>query len=173
MARSRPVEGLSPSHSFQRAAVAVVTVRARELFDHSSGVLDTADIERVHDMRVASRRLRAALEVFRPCFPKKQLRRVLAEVKALADALGERRDADVAIAATEQLQMAMGAGEQAGVLSFVRLLRAEQIAANEKLAHTLAGKRLESLRSAIDDMLAEAREDADRTAAQATTAAHG
>ena len=48
-------------------------------------------------MRVATRRLRAAIEVFWPCFPPKQGKRILAEVKALADALGERRDRDVAI----------------------------------------------------------------------------
>ena len=37
-------------------------------------VLDVADIERVHDMRVATRRLRAALEVFEPCFPAEPVR---------------------------------------------------------------------------------------------------
>ena len=54
-----------------------------------------AEIERVHDMRVATRRLRAALEVFEPCFPGKAHAAVLRQVKALADALGERRDRDV------------------------------------------------------------------------------
>ena len=42
-----------------------------ELAEHAEGVLDTGDIERVHDMRVATRRLRAALEIFEPCFPAK------------------------------------------------------------------------------------------------------
>ena len=39
---------------------------------HADGVLDTSDIERVHDMRVATRRLRAVLEVYAPCFPRKR-----------------------------------------------------------------------------------------------------
>ena len=51
------------------AAARIVRVRAEELFDHAGGVLDTSDIERVHDMRVASRRLRAVLEIFAACFP--------------------------------------------------------------------------------------------------------
>ena len=46
-------------------------MRADELFGHSEGVLDTSDIERVHDMRVASRRLRAVLEIFEPCFSRR------------------------------------------------------------------------------------------------------
>ena len=49
-------------------------------------MLDTSDIERVHDMRVATRRLRAALEVFEPCFPAKPYAQTLREVKRLADA---------------------------------------------------------------------------------------
>ena len=59
--------------------------------------MDTADIEGVHDMRVATRRLRAAMEIFAPCFPKKRHRGALREVKGLADLLGTRRDPDVMI----------------------------------------------------------------------------
>ena len=65
-------------------------------------MLDVAEIERVHDMRVATRRLRAALEIFEPCFPPKEFRAALARVKQIADALGERRDRDVAIATLEE-----------------------------------------------------------------------
>ena len=75
----------------------MVKVRAKEVFAHSDGVLDLDDVERVHDMRVATRRLRAALEIFEPCFPRKRHRKALKKVKALADALGERRDVDVEI----------------------------------------------------------------------------
>ena len=49
----------------------------REVADHSRDVLDVADIERVHDMRVATRRLRAALEIFEPCFPAGPMRSAL------------------------------------------------------------------------------------------------
>ncbi len=54
-------------------------------------------------MRVATRRLRAALEVFEPCFPAKRWRKALKRVKRLADALGERRDLDVEIELLEGL----------------------------------------------------------------------
>src|SRR3954471_13265218 len=93
---------LDPSEPFADAARRVVPVRGRELAEHSENVLDTSDIERVHDMRVATRRLRAVLEIFAPCFPKRAHREVLDDVKTLADALGERRDPDVHIAALEE-----------------------------------------------------------------------
>ena len=58
-----------PTSPTARAGARIVRVRARELFEHAEGVLDTRDIERVHDMRVASRRLRAVLEIFAPVLP--------------------------------------------------------------------------------------------------------
>jgi CHAD domain-containing protein len=99
VAKPKPIPDLSAEDSYAEAAAKIVSVRAGELSDQARGVLDTGDIERVHDMRVATRRLRAALEIFEPCFPKKPCAQALGEVKRLADGLGERRDRDVAIAA--------------------------------------------------------------------------
>src|SRR5919106_6737849 len=80
MAKAREIEGLSSEEPYASAAAKVVAVRARELVDHSARVLDVDDIERVHDMRVATRRLRAALEVFAPCFPAKEHAAALKDV---------------------------------------------------------------------------------------------
>ena len=60
---------IAPDEPYRAAAARIVRVRARELFEQGAGVLDTRDIERVHDMRVASRRLRAVLEIFAPVLP--------------------------------------------------------------------------------------------------------
>jgi CHAD domain-containing protein len=111
----------------------VVEVRVVEVFEHSDGVLDTEDIERVHDMRVATRRLRAALEVFEPCFPAKRRRKALKRVKALADALGERRDADVAIEFLESFLVEVPAADRSAIEALIDRLREEQREANEAL----------------------------------------
>ena len=62
------------------------------------GVKAAEDIEFIHRMRVASRRLRAALPLFRTCFPQKQYARWMKEIAGITRALGEARDADVQIA---------------------------------------------------------------------------
>ena len=121
-------------------------MRTAEVFEHSDGVLDVADIERVHDMRVATRRLRAALEVFAPCFPRKRHRRALKLVKALADALGERRDRDVAIEFLERFADDAPESDRAAVAALVERLRDEQRRANEELARYVVAKRLKKLR---------------------------
>jgi CHAD domain-containing protein len=131
MAKAREVPGLDGEITFAEAARRAVEVRTEELFAFSEGVLDTSDIERVHDMRVATRRLRAALEIFSPCFPKKEHKALLAEVKRLADALGERRDPDVHIYALEALKTELGQGGRTGVNGLVAELRARQAHGNE------------------------------------------
>jgi CHAD domain-containing protein len=62
------------------------------------GVRAAEDIEYIHRMRVASRRLRAALPLFRSCFPPRQYSRWMLEITRITRALGEARDADVQIA---------------------------------------------------------------------------
>jgi CHAD domain-containing protein len=158
MAKAREIPGIDPDAPYALAAARVVGVRAEELVEHASGVLDVAEIERVHDMRVATRRLRAALEVFRPCFPKEEFKGVLAEVKAIADALGERRDRDVTIAALEDFGEALAAPDRPGIESLVAKLRSEQAEANAELAGFVDQARLDGLRSRLEGLIAAARE---------------
>ena len=157
MARARPVAGLTPADSFRSAAGKVVATRTEELFDHAAGVLDTADIERVHDMRVATRRLRAVLEIFAPCLPRKRHAGVLAEVKVLADALGERRDPDVHIDALGKIAAALPAADQRGIATLVDRFRDEQAGANAGLEEALAEAERADLRGRLH-ALAEATE---------------
>jgi CHAD domain-containing protein len=138
VAKARDIPGLHAELSYREAAAKTVAVRSRELFDHADGVLDTSDIERVHDMRVATRRLRAVLEIYEPCFPRKPLRDALDDVKALADALGERRDPDVQLSQLEEFAAAVKPADRPGVELFAERVRSEQGSANETLAAAIA-----------------------------------
>ncbi|MGH2953766.1 MAG: CHAD domain-containing protein [Solirubrobacterales bacterium] len=156
MAKAEAIPGLDEEVPYALAAARVVSVRTRELIEQAAGVLDTDDIERVHDMRVASRRLRAALEVFEPCFPRDAFEDALRDVKDLADALGERRDRDVTIAALTEVQAAMGAAERAGIAGLIEALRAEQHEANQALAPYVTEGRLAGLRDRLEHLAAQA-----------------
>jgi CHAD domain-containing protein len=158
MAKPRPIPDLSAEESYGEAAARIVEVRSEELAEHSRGVLDTGDIERVHDMRVATRRLRAALEVFEPCFPKNSYRRTLREVKRLADGLGERRDRDVAIASLRSFNDQMPAPDRRGVSSLIDRLAEEQAQANVELAPLVETQSLTPLRESLMELVAAARE---------------
>ena len=137
MAKARDVPGLHAQLPYAQAAAATVRVRAEELFDAQDGVLDTGDIERVHTMRVATRRLRAVLEIYRPCFEPDRYTPVLRDVKALADALGARRDPDVQLEALAALAAAMPRTDLAGIDLLADEVREEQARGNELLAVSL------------------------------------
>lgn len=160
MAKAQTIPGLSADMTFAAAAVATVRVRAEELFTHAEGVLDIDQIERVHAMRVASRRLRAALEVYAPCFPKGDHKRVLRDVKALADALGARRDPDVQLLGLERFAAGLTEADQPGILRFMATTRAEQVQGNERLATALRELDLDDFASRIDALLATVEEPA-------------
>jgi CHAD domain-containing protein len=153
MAKAKPIPDLTADDAYAEAAAKVVSVRGAELAAHAQGVLDTGDIERVHDMRVATRRLRATLEIFEPCFPAKAYGQALTEVKRLADALGERRDRDVAIAALHNFNDQMAAPDRRGVASLIEQLRGEQQQANEDLAPLVSEDNLRALRESMDELV--------------------
>jgi CHAD domain-containing protein len=153
MAKAKPIPDLRSDDAYAEAAAKVVSVRGAELAAHAQGVLDTGDIERVHDMRVATRRLRATLEIFEPCFPAKAYGQALTEVKRLADALGERRDRDVAIAALDNFNDQMAAPDRRGVASLIEQLRGEQQQANEDLAPLVSEDNLKALRESMDELV--------------------
>lgn len=60
-------------------------------------VLKTFDIEAIHDLRVSSRRLRAALGLFEPWLPHKRTTRLKKDLRGLTRALGGLRNIDEAL----------------------------------------------------------------------------
>jgi CHAD domain-containing protein len=143
---------VDPFEPFAVAGARIVRRRADELFAHRDGVLDTTDIERVHDMRVASRRLRAVLEIFAPCFPQGDYKTVLRDVKALADALGERRDPDVHIEAMEAFERDVQATNRPGIDALVARLRQRQARGNDALAGALEDARESDLQARLHSL---------------------
>jgi CHAD domain-containing protein len=146
VAKARDIP-LDPDEPYAEAAVRVVRVRADEVFEHLEGVLDTSDIERVHAARVATRRLRAVLEIFAPCFPRGLYRDVLGDVKRLADVLGERRDPDVHLEAF---------GRRADVAPLLEHLRERQAAGNAALEAELERVDATALRERLGQLASEA-----------------
>ncbi|MDX6658861.1 MAG: triphosphatase [Solirubrobacteraceae bacterium] len=151
MAKARLVE-LDPDMTFAQAAARTVATRTDELFGHAGGVLDTGEIEHVHDMRVATRRLRAALEVFAPCFPRDVHREVLREVKALADALGRRRDPDVHLEALLGLRKRLPPADHPGVDLLIARARAQQADGNVALREALEEALTRDLRGRLGEL---------------------
>lgn len=103
MAKAKEIEGLDCDAGVVAGAKMVLRTRLEEMCALREAALNWDDIEGVHDMRVASRRLRSAIRDFASYFRKHELRRMADDVKRLADALGDVRDRDVVIAGLEKI----------------------------------------------------------------------
>ncbi|MEM0448901.1 MAG: CHAD domain-containing protein [Methanomassiliicoccales archaeon] len=86
-----------PDASWQRLCRETLMPLLEALEKEAKGAREREDVENVHRMRVASRRIRSALEVFRDCFPPKSWKSWRKSMRRVTKALGEARDTDVQI----------------------------------------------------------------------------
>ncbi len=87
----------SDCDSFKYLACLYMKEQIKELSRHLRGARLARDTEYVHQARVSSRRLRAALGMFEKCFPRQQSKKWQKQIKKLTSRLGAARDADVQI----------------------------------------------------------------------------
>ncbi len=85
------------------------------MLEWRAAVLKDEDIENVHKMRVASRRLRAVLDAYESACDPKHFKKVYRQVKKIADMLGQVRDTDVTNAHLQQQLEQVPEDERAGV----------------------------------------------------------
>ncbi|TSE01090.1 CHAD domain-containing protein [Skermania sp. ID1734] len=109
----------------------------------------------VHQMRVATRRLRSVLRSYRSVFDKAQVQELRSELRWLAGILGEARDAEVMAERLETLLAAIGSDLIFGDITdrLPRAQRAHYTAAHTVVVDTLNGTRYRELRSALTDFI--------------------
>src|SRR4028119_1683211 len=94
--------GVDASLSLGELAFAVLRKQFAAMRAHEPGTRLGEDSEELHDMRVATRRMRAALKLFSAALPE-QADFYRNELKWVAGVLGEVRDLDVHIEQLEEL----------------------------------------------------------------------
>lgn len=133
--RSRPLR-LEPDASVEAAFRAIAESCFAHLLANQAAALDGGSAEGVHQMRVALRRLRAGLSLFRIYVDSSETQEVGAELKGLADALGPARDADVFV---DELLAPVLVGHEGD----------ERLAEFHEAAEALRRRRYEELRAAL------------------------
>ncbi len=114
MTRAWPVDDLDPKGALATNARRILAVRMAEFYAFSPAVADETAIEPLHDMRIAAKRLRYTLELFRAVFGARgdtQIERI----KAIQEELGAIHDHDVRILLIED-ELAAVAAEQAAAV---------------------------------------------------------
>lgn len=144
----------------------ILRARLEEMIALRENALDFSDIEGVHNMRVASRRLRGAFSDFAPFLRKKEFPRRL--LKDVADALGSVRDEDVAIQALEKLQAKAKRETAAGIAQLADERRQRREHARTILREAISESALNRLRDKFEAGLERSARVNHKRAAQET-----
>jgi CHAD domain-containing protein len=93
--------GIVADDSMPEAAVKVLRFHFGKMQRREAGTRDGSDAEDLHDMRVSTRRMRAAWRVFDGAFKAGKTRKIRRHLETIADRLGVVRDLDVLIEGLE------------------------------------------------------------------------
>lgn len=105
MAKANKIPELYPDAPLDECLVKILRKRFDEMISFEQGTISGSEIESLHDMRVASRRVQAVFKIFRGVFPKKKFKAEYAELRGLISSLGEVRDLDVFIDKLEKMKL--------------------------------------------------------------------
>jgi CHAD domain-containing protein len=120
---------------------------AEVLFENAAGAQSGENIECLHDMRVASRRLRETFELFGMFYRPSKLKKILNQVKNLTRILGLPREMDVNLALLQEFE---GESDPVVLTAHEHLLEAferRQGKARRKMHRTFEALDLKALRA--------------------------
>jgi CHAD domain-containing protein len=157
MKKSKWIEGLDCGAAARDGIAFVLRAKLERLCALRDAALDFSDIEGVHKMRVASRRLRSALRDFQPFLSKPVSAKRLKDVSR---ALGAVRDEDVAIEMIEKLSAEADEGGRAGVERLAAERRRRREGVRAALRAAISDGALAELRESFNAQLEEAAAEA-------------
>lgn len=144
--KAKEIAGLDCGAGAGAGISLVVRTRLEEMCAFREAALDWSDPSGIHDMRVASRRLRSVVGDFSPYFRSRKLQHARDDLKQIADALGAVRDEDVEIMALEKLATQIPPELVAGIEQFAEERRLRRNRSRSELEEVLTGNALSELR---------------------------
>lgn len=126
---------LDPDGSFRDGMRSLIATRFGAVWKAVPVAIEGTDPEGVHDVRVASRRLRAAMDVAAGSFPTDWYRPLHQTAKQITSELGEVRDRDVLLEFLAAERERCAPGERPGIERLIARLSAER---DEARVHMLA-----------------------------------
>lgn len=117
------INDISPEKPLEVCARRIIVGYFHEMMSHKEGASEGSNIEFVHDMRVASRRLRAAMDNFADCFEPEQFKSLYKQVKIITQTMGSVRDLDVLIRRFQTEMISIPNAEQQDIESLIEHLQ--------------------------------------------------
>jgi CHAD domain-containing protein len=136
LAAGKWISALKATTPTDDAARHVLTVRLEVVRDYLPLALQQADndTEHVHQLRIGTRRARAALDIFACCLPSRVYKAARTQLRAIRQGAGAAREWDVFLAALTQWARTHGGKLRPGLDSLVGYVVARREAAQLQLA---------------------------------------
>jgi CHAD domain-containing protein len=135
------VPGVLPDDPMSEAGRKVLRFHFERMLEHEPGTRLGEDIEELHDMRVATRRMRSAFRVFSPYFDPDVLKPFLKGLKRTGGALGSVRDLDVFMEKAQRYLDGLPEEERSSLDPLLANWREEREAARAQMLAYLDGKK--------------------------------
>ena len=132
------IREISADETLEVCARQIIMNYFHQMMSYKEGAKDGSDIEFVHEMRVTSRRLRAAMDNFADCFPEKAFKKHYKKIKLITQTMGAVRDLDVLIARFEKELDTLPEAEQADIRRLIEHLQREHEAARKPMLKLFA-----------------------------------
>ena len=120
---------------------------------NEGGTRNGSDIEKLHDMRVATRRMRSAMRVFRPYYQKKAIRPFVKGLRQTGRALGSVRDLDVFMENAAAYLQTLPPEDQTSLDPLLSSWEVQREAARAKMITHLDSKNYDRFVSGFGDFL--------------------
>lgn len=147
-----PAVPMTPTADLAEAGRAILRDHWRKFLKNEDDAR-TGDVEAVHDMRVATRRMRAMLEVLTVVYEPKTVARLRKGLRRVAAALGVVRDAEVWIEGIDAYTAGRSPAERDGLKPLVQTLVEQRDTGRRKLIRELESDRTRRLREDVERFL--------------------
>jgi CHAD domain-containing protein len=118
--------GILPTDTLAEAGRKTWLYLFSEMVDKEGPTKSGKDIEDLHDMRVATRRMRSAFDIYGQAFKKKAMKKHLAGLRSAGKALGRVRDMDVLLGNLDQYILTLDDARREGLRPLVDAWQAER-----------------------------------------------
>ncbi len=135
--------GVLPDDAMSEAGRKVLRFHFERMLAHEAGTRLGEDIEELHDMRVATRRMRSAFGVFSPYFDPAALQPFLKGLRRTGRALGGVRDLDVFMEKAQRYRDTLPEGERSSLDPLLTDWKEQREAKRAQMLEYLDGKRYE------------------------------
>jgi exopolyphosphatase/pppGpp-phosphohydrolase len=143
------------SEPFAQSGQRLLQERAQKMLEWPEEVLKHEDVEAVHKMRVATRRLRATLDAYQSICDPKGFKKIYRQVTQIADALGAARDTDVMLINLHKQLDQLKSEDKVGVEWLIERLQTFRQQKQRELEFFLQGLDEEALKQRIESCILE------------------